>query len=110
MPLCRQREANMRAEELEKALAGIYVQSEKEFDSWGLSSAEREIALLMLKGLRLKEIASARGTSERTVRQQAQAVYKKAGLDGRADLAAYFIEDFLQSMEPRQQEKIFISK
>lgn len=98
-------EANMRAEELEKALAGIYVQSEKEFDNWGLSSAEREIALLMLKGLRLKEIASARGTSERTVRQQAQAVYKKAGLDGRADLAAYFIEDFLQSMEPRQQEK-----
>ena len=98
-------EANIREEELEKVLAGIYVQSQQEFDNWGLSSAERDIALLTLKGLRLKEIASARGTSERTVRQQAQAVYKKAGLDGRADLAAYFIEDFMQSMESRQQEE-----
>lgn len=91
-------EANLRSEELEKALAGIHNQIEKEFDKWGLSSAEREIALLMLKGLRLKDIAVSRGTSERTVRQQAQAVYKKAGLDGRSDLAAYFIEDFMQSM------------
>ena len=97
-------EANLRAEELEKALAGIQCQIEQEFSKWELSSAERDIALLMLKGLRLKEIADLRGTSERTVRQQAQAVYKKAGLEGRSDLAAYFIEDFMQSMELRQEE------
>jgi len=34
------------------------------------------------------------------VRQQAQAVYKKARLEGRFELAAYFIEDIIQSMEP----------
>ncbi len=98
-------EANLRAEELEKALAGIHAQIEQEFETWELSSAESEIALLMLKGLRFKEIAKLRGTSERTVRQQAQTVYKKAGLSGRSDLAAYFIEDFMQSMEFRHEDK-----
>ncbi len=87
-----------RTEELEKALAGIHAQIEQDFDAWNLTLAEREVALLLLKGLRLKEIADARGTSERTVRQQAQAVYKKAGLEGRSELAAFFIEDFMQSI------------
>lgn len=45
----------------------------------------------MLQGLRYKQIAGKRGTSERTVRQQAQIILKEAGLDGRADLAAHFL-------------------
>jgi len=90
--------ANLRAEELERALAGIHAQIDSEFDNWQLSAAERDVALLMLKGLRFKDIADARGTSERTVRQQAQMVYRKSGLKGRSDLAAFFIEDFMQSI------------
>jgi DNA-binding CsgD family transcriptional regulator len=86
-------------EELERALADVHTHIELEFDKWNLTAAEKEIALLLLKGLRLKDIADARGTSERTVRQQAQAVYKKAGLEGRFELAAYFIEDVMHSME-----------
>jgi len=38
--------------------------------------------MLLLKGLSLKEIATVRGTGERTVREQARAVYRKAGLTG----------------------------
>jgi DNA-binding NarL/FixJ family response regulator len=53
------------------------------------------VGLLLLKGLSLKEAAEARQTSERTVRQQALAVYRKAGLAGRAELAAFFLEDLL---------------
>jgi DNA-binding NarL/FixJ family response regulator len=53
----------------------------------------------MLKGLRLKGIAQARNTSERTVRQQAQSIYRKAGLEGRSDLAAYFLEAVLGAPE-----------
>jgi len=86
-------------EELERALADVHTHIEREFEKWNLTLAEQEIALLLLKGLRLKDIADSRGTSERTVRQQAQAVYKKAGLEGRFELAAYFIEDVMQSME-----------
>lgn len=74
-------------------------QVEREFDHWGLTPAERSIAHLMLKGVRLKEIAGARNTSDRTVRQQAQAIYRKAGLDGRTDLAAYFLESMLGTLE-----------
>ena len=92
-------EARVAAEcERDKAreiLSGLGEEIDKQFDMWGLTAAEREVALLILKGLRHKEIAGARNTTERTVRQQALAVYKKAGLDGRTDLAAFFLEDFL---------------
>ncbi len=53
------------------------------------------VAVLLLKGLSLKEIADTRGTTERTARQQANAIYRKAGLGGRAELSAFFLEDLL---------------
>ena len=74
---------------------GISAAIDEHFERWGLTGAEREIALLQLKGLKHREIAGLRGTSERTVRQQALAVYRKAGLKGRTELAAFFLEDFL---------------
>jgi DNA-binding NarL/FixJ family response regulator len=60
-----------------------------------LTAAEREVGLLLLKGLSHKEVAAARGTSETTIRQQALAVYRKAGLRNRSDLSAFFLEDLL---------------
>jgi DNA-binding CsgD family transcriptional regulator len=67
-------------------------QIQQQFTAWRLTAAEREVAMLMLKGLRHKEIASMRATSERTVRQQALTIYRKAGLDGRTDLVAFFLQ------------------
>jgi len=81
--------------EAQEVLLGLGEAIDRQFDRWGLTPAEREIALLQLKGLRHKEIAELRRTSERTVRQQALAVYRKAGLAGRSDLAAFFLEDLL---------------
>lgn len=66
-----------------------------DFNEWKLSSAEQDIAWFMLRGLPLREIADLRGTSERTVRQQAQAIYRKAGLEGRSDLAGRVLEQFI---------------
>jgi DNA-binding CsgD family transcriptional regulator len=77
-------------------LEGLSALIDQQFQRWDLSPAEREVALLLLKGLSLKEIASVRRASEPTVRQQAQAVYRKAELTGRAELAAFFLEDLLQ--------------
>ena len=68
---------------------------DRQFQRWALSPAEKEVALLLLKGLSHKEIAEVRSITEATARQQARAVYKKAGLSGRADLAAFFLEDLL---------------
>ncbi|PYQ74569.1 MAG: LuxR family transcriptional regulator [Acidobacteria bacterium] len=82
-------------QEAQDILQGLGVAIDRQFDRWGLSPAEREIALLQLKGLRHKEIADLRKTSERTVRQQALSVYRKSGLNGRNDLAAFFLEDLL---------------
>lgn len=101
------------AAELQRDLAGARVQLERSrseaealvrrlgraieahFDGWALTGAEREIALLILKGLSYKEIACERGTTERTVRHQALAIYRKAGVTGRAEMAAFFLQEML---------------
>lgn len=72
---------------------------EDQFRLWRLTAAEIDVAGLMLKGMSLKEIAIARDTSEATIRQQAQAIYRKSGLSGRAELAAYFLESLFASAE-----------
>jgi DNA-binding CsgD family transcriptional regulator len=74
-------------------LAGIRVEMEKQFEDWGMTAAEQEIGMLILKGLTHKEVASLRGTSEATVRQQAQSIYQKSNLPGKTAFSAYFLED-----------------
>ncbi len=76
-------------------IAGLGAAIEAQLTRWELSPAEREIALLLLKGLSHKEVAQVRSVSETTVRQQARSLYRKAGLSGRNDLAAFFLEDLL---------------
>ncbi len=81
--------------EAQNLLQGLGVAIDQQFQRWGLTSAECEVALLILKGLSYKEVADARATSERTVRHQALAISRKAGLAGRAEMAAFFLEDLL---------------
>ena len=66
-----------------------------QFSEWGLSPSEKEVSLLILKGLSLKEIAGCRATHEKTVRKQASAIYDKSKLGGRHELSAWFFEDML---------------
>ena len=74
-------------------LAGLKAGMDIQFHDWGLTAAEREVGLLILKGLSHKEIAALRGTTEATVRQQAQSIYRKANLPGKTAFSAYFLED-----------------
>jgi DNA-binding NarL/FixJ family response regulator len=67
----------------------------EQFEIWRLTQTEREVAMLLLKGLSFKEIASVRNTLEKTVRQQASSIYKKASVSGRHAFSAWFIEDLL---------------
>jgi DNA-binding CsgD family transcriptional regulator len=76
-------------------LAGLKAGMDRQFQDWGMTEAEREVGLLILKGLSHKEIAALRATTEATVRQQAQAIYRKAKLPGKAAFSAYFLEDLL---------------
>lgn len=82
-------------EKSQLVVKGLSTQIDEEFTNWGLSHAEREVALLLLKGLSNTEIAEVRQSAEKTVRHQSTAVYKKAGLKGRGELQAYFLEDLL---------------
>ena len=99
-------EASRWRAETQDLLAGLGVAIDRQLVRWGLTAAEKDIAMLLLKGLSHKEIATARGVSEATVRQQARGLYKKADLGGRHDLAAFFLEDLLapRESEPRSGE------
>jgi DNA-binding NarL/FixJ family response regulator len=61
--------------DMREVLKGLGDAIDGQFDRWGLTPAEREVALLMLKGLSHKEIAAVRQSSERTVREQARSIY-----------------------------------
>jgi DNA-binding CsgD family transcriptional regulator len=77
------------------SLEGLGRAIDWQFREWGLTPTEREIALLLLQGHSHKAISVVSGRSERTVRQHAVAVYHKAGLGGRAELAAFFLADLM---------------
>ncbi len=96
-----QREAQRFREEAHDALRGLGQAIDRQFTRWNLSPAEREIGLLLLKGLSHKEIADVRSTTETTIRQQALAVYRKSGLRSRTELSAFFLEDLLLPVEQR---------
>lgn len=66
-----------------------------QFSLWELSPSESEIALLLIKGLSMREISEARQVKEKTIRQQATSIYSKSGHAGRHELAAHFIEDLM---------------
>jgi DNA-binding CsgD family transcriptional regulator len=65
------------------------------FGEWGLTAAERDVALFALKGLSIEEVALMRNTSEGTTRSQMTAIYRKAGVTGRPQLLSLFIEDLI---------------
>jgi len=91
----RQAERDAWRTRAEKVLVGLGQEVGQQFGEWGLSPAERETALMLLKGFSLKQIAGLTGRSERTVRQHAVAVYAKSGLAGRAELSGFFLGDLL---------------
>lgn len=85
----------LRPASLEAARHDMAAVLQSQFEGWELTRTEKEVAMLLLKGLSFKEIAAVRDTLEKTVRQQASSIYRKSGLNGRHAFSAWFIEDFL---------------
>jgi DNA-binding CsgD family transcriptional regulator len=88
----------------EKILRGLGVEIDLQLRTWGLTAAERETALLVLKGYGYKEIAGLQHKSERTVRQHAGTLYRKASVSGRAEFSAFFLEDLLLPLAEPEPE------
>ncbi len=90
------RARNLAQERLRRASGAFMDLLEERFTLWGLTPAERDVALFAIKGLSTAEIATLRQTSEGTVKAQTNAIYRKAGVTGRPQLLSLFIEDLIE--------------
>lgn len=68
---------------------------EARFSSWSLTSAEREVAILAIKGFSIAEMAGLRDTKQGTIKAQCASVYKKADVAGRLQLLSIFLDDLM---------------
>lgn len=91
--------AGRMADRLRAASGAFVALLEETFVTWGLTPAEREVALLAIKGFSVAEIAGLRSAREGTVRAQCAAIYRKAGVSGRAQLLSHFIDGLLAGAE-----------
>lgn len=97
LALNRAQSRTARVEDQLRAASGAFMDLlEDKFDHWGLTSAERDVALFSIKGMSTAEIAELRDTSEGTVKAQSNAIYRKAGVSGRPQLLSLFIEDLME--------------
>lgn len=80
---------------LERASAAFVDLLNARFDQWGLTAAERDVALFAIKGLSVQDMARLRETSEGTIKAQTAAIYRKANVTGRPQLLSLFIEDLM---------------
>jgi DNA-binding CsgD family transcriptional regulator len=87
---------NKAQERLRRASGAFLDLLEERFAEWGLTPAERDVALFAIKGMSTAEIAVLRATSEGTVKAQTNAIYRKAGVSGRSQLLSLFIDDLMR--------------
>lgn len=99
----RQQRAEQALSAAQGALAEIVA---ARLDDWALTPSERDVALFTIKGCTIAEVAGLRGSSEATVKSHLNAVYRKAGVSGRAQLVALFVEDlFAGAIEVPARQK-----
>jgi DNA-binding CsgD family transcriptional regulator len=99
-------------EETRDLLSNLRKVIDKQFIQWEFSPTDRAIAFYLLNGLSLKEIAELRGSTDKSVKQQAYLLYRKAGIGGRAEISAFFLGGLIQEYvapdevidEPKSQE------
>ena len=90
------RDHRIAEEKLRRASGAFMDLLEERFADWGLTAAERDVALFAIKGLSTAEIGVLRNTSEGTVKAQTNAIYRKAGVSGRSQLLSLFIDDLMR--------------
>lgn len=90
------RERNLAQERLRRASGAFMNLLDERFVEWGLTPAEKDVALFAIKGMSTAEIAVLRATSEGTVKAQTNAIYRKAGVTGRSQLLSLFIDDLMR--------------
>lgn len=79
-----------------KVASGAFTEVlEQRFLAWSLTSAERDVAILAIKGFSISEMAGLRDTKQGTIKAQCASVYRKADVAGRLQLLSVFLDDLL---------------
>lgn len=73
---------------------------EQHFTRWGLTTAERDVALFLIKGLSIAEVATLRDTRDGTIKAQSAAIYRKAAVSSRAELVSVMVEEIISGLHP----------
>jgi DNA-binding CsgD family transcriptional regulator len=90
------RESHAHMERLLRSAQGEFFEMlNLQFDRWQLSEAERDVALLTVKGMTVSEIAGLRNTSEGTIKSQNNSIYRKAKVRSRTQLLGKLIDQLL---------------
>ena len=96
--LIRARARSAKAEEaLRVAQSAFRDMLDERFVQWSLTPAEQDVALFAIKGFSTADIAQLRNVSEGTVKAQTAAIYRKAGVSGRTQLLALFIDELVDN-------------
>ncbi|MDP5086585.1 MAG: helix-turn-helix transcriptional regulator [Yoonia sp.] len=72
---------------------------EQHFQVWQLTEAERDVALLSIKGVPIADIAVMRQTRSGTIKAQSAAIYRKSGVSSRAELISVMIEELIAGLD-----------
>jgi DNA-binding CsgD family transcriptional regulator len=92
-----QRRQTEMARGLSVAAGAINELMRRYFAEWDLTPAECDVAAFMIKGYSITEVAGLRGSAEGTVKAQLNAIYRKAGVSGRAQLVSLLVEDLFSA-------------
>jgi DNA-binding CsgD family transcriptional regulator len=84
--------------ELGAASGAFHAAIEAHFTAWRLTEAERDVALLSIKGVPISQIAEIRNTRDGTIKAQCAAIYRKAHVCNRAELISVAIEDLIAGL------------
>ena len=91
-----QHQARRAEEALRQAKSAFRDVLDERFTDWGLTPAERDVALFAIKGFSTADIAGFREVSEGTIKAQTNAIYRKAGVTGRPQLLSLFVDELIE--------------
>lgn len=67
------------------------------FKEWSLTAAERDVTLLIIRGLSVADIAAARNTAHGTIKAQSTSIFRKIGVGSKTELMSVIIDEFLDT-------------
>lgn len=85
--------------ELHAASGAFQEVVEHHFATWNLTEAERDVAILSIKGVSISDIAAMRRTRVGTIKAQSAAIYRKAGVSSRSELTSVVIEELIAGLD-----------